>query len=49
VAVETTPARDVGEAQLEVLRGGAVREYYLDDPREVDAAKVRTEVLLPVS
>jgi DNA-binding transcriptional MerR regulator len=28
---------------------GAVREYYIDDPREVDAAKLRTEVLLPVT
>jgi effector-binding domain-containing protein len=74
---------DVGDARLDVLRGGgcavtthvgpyeelalahhallawvqergyeeagAVREYYIDDPREVEAAKIRTEVVLPVT
>ena len=83
VGVEARAGDDVGEARLEVLRGGpcavtthagpyeelplahhallawvqergheeagAVREYYIDDPREVDAAKVRTEVVLPVT
>jgi DNA-binding transcriptional MerR regulator len=83
IGVETPPRDDVGEARIDVLRGGpcavtthvgpyeelalahhallawvqergheeagAVREYYLDDPREVEAAKLRTEVLLPVT
>jgi DNA-binding transcriptional MerR regulator len=79
----SAPTGDVGEARLEVLRGGPcavvrhvgayeelalahhalvawteerghreagpMREYYLNDPREVDAAELATDVLLPIT
>lgn len=82
IAVETTAAGDVGEARLELLRGGPcavvthhgayeelalahhallawvqergyeeagpLREYYLNDPRQVDASSLATEVVLPI-